>query len=57
MPVSMSDVELLLSACDGNRERQVIQTARIRFGTALRDRVTRPDPIQLMNGDLFVFEI
>jgi hypothetical protein len=54
LPVSMTDIELFLSACDGKRQDHLAHTARVRLKAALSHRLTQPDPPVLENGDSFL---
>jgi Reverse transcriptase (RNA-dependent DNA polymerase) len=55
LPPSMSQVDHFLSLCDEKRQAHVVHTARARVRSALRRRLSQPDPIVLMNGDLFLY--
>jgi hypothetical protein len=51
----MSDVEAFLSLCDEKRREHVVWTARSRLKAALRQRLARPESLELRNGDLFLY--
>jgi hypothetical protein len=54
----MADIEAFLDATDAKRLQHAQHTARVRLQAALREWTTRPDPLQLQNGDrFFVLEI
>jgi hypothetical protein len=51
----MFEVEHFLSLCEEKRRAHVVATARARLRTALRQRISRSDPLVLENGDQFLY--
>jgi hypothetical protein len=51
----MLNIEAYLDAADEKRRQHVKHTAVARLQTAICERQTQPEPLELRNGDLFLY--